>query len=85
MTSRPLIIIGSGLAGYMLAKELRKLDAQMPLIIITADDGAFYSKPLLSTALTQQKTPEQLVVTAACHHGGRVTCENNLPILGDGD
>jgi rubredoxin---NAD+ reductase len=65
MTSHPLIIIGSGLAGYMLAKELRKLDAQMPVIIITADDGAFYSKPLLSTALTQRKTPEQLVVTAA--------------------
>ena len=68
-SSHPLIIIGSGLAGYMLAKELRKLDAQTPLIIITADDGAFYSKPLLSTALTQRKTPEQLVVTAAPIHG----------------
>lgn len=60
-----LIIIGSGLAGYMLAKEWRKLDAVTPLTIITADDGAFYSKPLLSTALTQQKTPEQLVITSA--------------------
>ncbi len=59
------MIIGSGLAGYMLAKEWRKLDADTPLTIITADDGAFYSKPLLSTALTQQKTPEQLVVTDA--------------------
>lgn len=60
-----LIIIGSGLAGYMLAKEWRKLDSATPLTIITADDGAFYSKPLLSTALTQQKTPAQLVITDA--------------------
>lgn len=61
----PLIIIGSGLAGYMLAKEWRKLDPDTPLTIVTADDGAFYSKPLLSTALTQQKTPGQLVVANA--------------------
>ncbi len=61
----PLIIIGSGLAGYMLAKEWRKLDTQTPLIIITADEGDFYSKPLLSTAFTQQKTSEQLVVSSA--------------------
>jgi rubredoxin---NAD+ reductase len=60
-----LIIIGSGLAGYMLAKEWRKLDTQTPLTILTSDDGAFYSKPLLSTALTQQKTPDQLVVSSA--------------------
>lgn len=61
----PLVIIGSGLAGYMLAKEWRKLDTQTPLIMITADDGAFYSKPLLSTALTQQKNPDQLAMTSA--------------------
>jgi rubredoxin---NAD+ reductase len=65
MSQAPLIIIGSGLAGYMLAKEWRKLDAQTPLIIVTADDGGFYSKPLLSTALTQHKAPEQLLVSAA--------------------
>lgn len=61
----PLIIIGSGLAGYMLAKEWRKGETQTPLIMITADDGVFYSKPLLSTALTQKKTPEQLAINTA--------------------
>ncbi len=63
--SLPLVIIGSGLAGYMLAKEWRKLDTQTPLVIITADEGDFYSKPLLSTAITQQKNSEQLVVNTA--------------------
>lgn len=58
----PLIIIGSGLGGYMLAKEWRKIDTSTPLVIITESDGSFYSKPLLSTALSQKKTPEQLVI-----------------------
>ncbi len=57
-----LVILGSGLAGYMLAKEWRKLDNHSPLVIITHDDGSFYSKPLLSTALTQKKSPKQLII-----------------------
>ena len=36
----PIVIIGSGLAGYNVARELRKLDKQTPLAIITADSGA---------------------------------------------
>ncbi len=60
--NKPLIIIGTGLAGYTLAKEFRKLDQTTPLVIITAHAGNFYSKPLLSTALTNQKTPEHLAV-----------------------
>jgi rubredoxin-NAD+ reductase len=44
---KPIIIIGAGLAGYTVARELRKLDKQIPLTIITADDGGFYSKPML--------------------------------------
>ena len=60
MNNDPVVIIGSGLAGYMLAKEFRKLDTSTPLTIITASDGRFYSKPLLSTALTQGKTADAL-------------------------
>ncbi|GBL46721.1 rubredoxin-NAD(+) reductase [Sulfuriferula multivorans] len=56
----PIVIIGSGLAGYTLARELRKLDQTVPLVIITADDGRYYSKPLLSNALAQGKTADQL-------------------------
>lgn len=56
------VIIGSGLGGYNFAKELRKLGYQHALTLITADDGDFYSKPMLSNALTKNKTPEQLVM-----------------------
>ncbi|HCH78632.1 MAG TPA: FAD-dependent oxidoreductase, partial [Pseudomonas sp.] len=37
--SAPVVIIGTGLAGYNLAREFRKLDTQTPLLLITADDG----------------------------------------------
>lgn len=63
--NHPIIIIGSGLAGYMLAKELRKLNKAAELVLVTASDGRFYSKPLLSTALAQNKSPEVLAVSSA--------------------
>lgn len=59
----PIIIIGTGLAGYSLAKELKKLDPSVPLVLITQDDGHFYSKPQLSTALALSKPPEALIIT----------------------
>ncbi len=61
----PIIIIGSGLAGYNTARELRKLDKEMPLVIITADGGEFYSKPMLSNALAANKQPEAIPLNSA--------------------
>lgn len=60
--TQPIVIIGTGLAGYMLAKEFRKLDTAARLEIYTLDGGEFYSKPLLSTALTNNKTADMLAV-----------------------
>ena len=61
----PIIILGSGLAGYGAAKELRKLDKTTPLLIITADGGESYSKPMLSNALASKKTPAVLAMAQA--------------------
>lgn len=61
----PITIIGSGLAGYTLAKEIRKLDKDIALRIITADDGSFYSKPMLSNALAKNMDAKKLVMTSA--------------------
>ncbi len=63
---RPLVVIGTGLAGYSFAREFRKLDTTTPLLLITADDGYAYSKPMLSTGFTRALAPEQLV-TADAH------------------
>ena len=60
----PIVIIGSGLAGYNTAKELRKLDSAVPLVILSADSGPFYSKPMLSNALASKKTPEAIALNS---------------------
>jgi len=60
-----IVILGTGLAGYTLARELRKLDTTTPLHLITRDDGSFYSKPVLSNALAQKKAPEQIALNGA--------------------
>ncbi|MGJ7547329.1 NAD(P)/FAD-dependent oxidoreductase [Pseudomonas alloputida] len=59
MTS-PVVIIGTGLAGYNLAREFRKLDGDTPLLLITADDGRSYSKPMLSTGFAKHKDADGL-------------------------
>lgn len=60
-----IVIIGSGLAGYTVIRELRKLDKAIPITLITREPGYFYSKPMLSTALASKKTAEQLLSTNA--------------------
>lgn len=57
-----VIIIGTGIAGYTLAREFRKLDSETPLILITSDDGRSYPKPMLSNALAKGKTADQIAM-----------------------
>lgn len=56
----PVVILGTGLAGYGLAKEFRKHDEDTPLILITSDDGRSYSKPMLSTGYTKDHSASDL-------------------------
>ncbi|MFC3108665.1 FAD-dependent oxidoreductase [Undibacterium arcticum] len=71
----PIIIIGAGLAGYTLARELRKLDKTTSLMIITADDGGFYSKPMLSNAFAQNKQATQLVSQSAAQMAAQIDAQ----------
>jgi rubredoxin-NAD+ reductase len=63
--SSPIVIIGSGLAGYTLVREIRKLDKTTPITLITREPGYFYSKPMLSTAFASKKEAAQLISTPA--------------------
>ncbi len=76
-----IVIIGSGLAGYTVIRELRKIDKAMPITLITREPGYFYSKPMLSTALASSKSAEQLISTNA---DGMAT-QLDITILGDVD
>jgi len=61
----PVVIIGSGLAGWSTAREFRKLNTTAQIVMITADEGDFYAKPALSNALAQKKEAQQLITTPA--------------------
>lgn len=63
--SEAVVIVGSGLAGYNVARELRKADANVPIVLVSRDHAGFYSKPMLSNALASKKTPATLVTKTA--------------------
>lgn len=58
-----IVVIGSGLAGYTVVREIRKLDKTIPITLVTREPGYFYSKPMLSTALASKKEAAQLIST----------------------
>jgi rubredoxin-NAD+ reductase len=63
--SAPLTIIGAGMAGIGLLKQVRGLDTRRRVTLITADSGDDYSKPLLSTGFTKGLPPERLAMRSA--------------------
>ena len=63
--NQPIVIVGSGLAGYTVIRELRKLDKDVPITLITREPGYFYSKPMLSTAFANSKLADQLISTSS--------------------
>ncbi|WP_286912308.1 MULTISPECIES: FAD-dependent oxidoreductase [unclassified Pseudomonas] len=69
----PVVILGSGLAGYTVARELRKLDSLTPIVIVTRDGGEFYSKPALSNACQSGRLPDQLVSSDAAQMAAQLS------------
>jgi rubredoxin-NAD+ reductase len=61
----PIVIVGAGMAAYGVARELRKLDAAAPLLIVTGDDGGAYAKPMLSNAIALGREAAQIVTHSA--------------------
>jgi len=75
--SRSIVIVGSGLAGYTLLKEIRKRDTATPVTLVTADDGAFYSKPNLSNAFATGRTAAALASASA----EKMAADQNATVL----
>ncbi len=61
----PIIVLGSGLAGCTVIRELRKLNHDIPITLVSRDSGDYYSKPMLSNAFAQNKDATSLVITPA--------------------
>lgn len=72
---QPIIIIGAGLAGYTVARELRKLDKEVPITIVTACSGGFYSKPMLSNALAKNQQAAQLVTQSSAQMAAQLNAQ----------
>ncbi len=72
----PIIIIGTGFSRYTLVKEFRRLDTEKPVIMITSDDGRSYSKPMISTGFTKNKSADELAMADA----GEMAEQNKVSI-----
>ena len=68
MSDAPVVVLGSGLAGWTSIKEFRKHDSHTPVVLITASSGDGYPKPALSTAFAQGKI-SGAVLDARLEHG----------------
>jgi rubredoxin-NAD+ reductase len=62
---KPVVIVGTGHAGYGVARELRKHNSAAPLTLISADDGTSYTKPMLSNAMARGKSAADLAQSDA--------------------
>lgn len=69
---KPIVVLGSGLAGYTLVRELRKLNREIPITLISRDSGDYYSKPMLSNAFAQGKDAAGLVLTTAAEMAAKL-------------
>lgn len=68
----PIVIVGTGLAGYTVAREFRKLDTSTPLRLLSRDEAPFYSKPMLSNAYAQKKSVQQIALNTAREMGAQL-------------
>ncbi|MDF3123731.1 FAD-dependent oxidoreductase [Rheinheimera sp. 1928-s] len=75
MTHYHTLIVGAGYAGYSLAKELRKLDPERSICLISSDSADYYSKPLLSNGFSKQKSATDLVQKTAAQMATELTID----------
>lgn len=60
-SSKGIVIIGAGLAGWHVIDAIRAKDKDIPITLITADSGDRYHKPMLTVAISQKKSAADLV------------------------
>ena len=60
-----IVIIGSGFAARQLVKNIRRLDAGVPLTLIAADSMDEYNKPDLSHVISRGQSAEALTLQSA--------------------
>ena len=59
--SKGIVIIGAGLAGWHVIDAIRAKDKDIPITLVTSDNGDRYHKPMLTMAISQNKQASDLV------------------------
>ena len=79
-----IVVIGSGFAAQQLIKNLRKLDANKPIRLITADSGDEYNKPDLSHVVSRGSTAAAMRRQSGAEFAEqqRITLQPHSPVLG---
>jgi rubredoxin-NAD+ reductase len=72
-----VVIVGAGRAGWQIAENLRALDANLPITLVTACAGNVYDKPLLSVAMAKSMTEDKFIKETGSHAAQRL----NLRLL----
>ncbi|PTB32998.1 NADH:flavorubredoxin reductase NorW [Photobacterium phosphoreum] len=75
--SNPIIVIGSGFAAYQWVKSFRKLDQHTAITLVTADQGADYSKPELSHVFSRSQQATDLIKQTAAEFAA----EQNIKLI----
>lgn len=74
----PLVIVGTGMAGYHLVKALRNMQSEQRIVMFTSDDGSYYSKPQLSTGFSSDKQAKDMASASAEEMAGELDAEINI-------
>lgn len=56
-----VVIVGAGIAGWSAAEAIRARNSEVPVLLVSACEGASYPKPALSTALAHGKAAKDLI------------------------
>ncbi|WP_230659133.1 FAD-dependent oxidoreductase [Psychrobacter sp. I-STPA10] len=56
-----VVVVGAGLAGWGVVDAIRAKDSDIPITLITTDNADRYHKPMLTMAISQNKTAADLI------------------------
>ncbi|MCY1280412.1 Nitric oxide reductase FlRd-NAD(+) reductase [compost metagenome] len=69
----PIVIVGSGHAGYSLAQAIRQRDPDTEIVVLTRESGHLYSKPALSIATSSGRCADGLITESPFEIERRLT------------
>lgn len=78
-----IVVVGSGIAGVTFAEEMRKLEREAFITLLTRETFGYYSRPLLSHGFTRGDIETKIVLKSfAALVAGDIALESGVDVLG---